>query len=163
MSDAGDACSRVLVERFKLNACNVFTAESECSSAVRSRGARLVEVTPHSLSTMTNYLAPIVLLLGSNIFMTFAWYGHLKYTDRSLWIVILVSWGIAFFEYCLQVPGNRIGIRVYSPAQLKTIQEIITLIVFVAFSVFYLGAAIKWNHLVGFALIVIAAFFIFLD
>ena len=110
-----------------------------------------------------NYILPIVLLLASNVFMTLAWYGHLKYTDRSLWMVILVSWGIAFFEYCLQVPGNRIGYRVYNPAQLKTIQEIITLIVFVVFSTTYLGATIKWNHMVGFALIVAAAFFIFLD
>lgn len=112
---------------------------------------------------MTNYLAPIALLFASNLFMTFAWYGHLKFTDRPLWLVIIASWGIAFFEYCLQVPGNRIGIRVYNPAQLKTIQEIITLAIFVAFSVFYLDAPIKWNHLVGFALIVAAAFFIFLD
>ena len=112
---------------------------------------------------MLAYLAPIALLIGSNVFMTFAWYGHLKFTDRPLWIVILVSWGIAFFEYCLQVPGNRIGYQVYNPAQLKTIQEIITLTVFVVFSIFYLGAAIKWNHIVGFLLIVVAAFFIFLD
>jgi uncharacterized protein len=112
---------------------------------------------------MSNYIFPLILLFASNVFMTFAWYGHLKFTDRPLWIVILVSWGIAFFEYCLQVPGNRIGIRVYNPAQLKTIQEIITLVVFVAFSVFYLDAQIKWNHIVGFALIVAAAFFIFLD
>lgn len=95
--------------------------------------------------------------------MTFAWYGHLKFTNRPLLLVILVSWGIAFFEYCLQVPANRIGYAVYNPAQLKTIQEIITLIVFMAFSVFWLGASIKWNHLLGFALIVVAAFFIFLD
>jgi uncharacterized protein (DUF486 family) len=112
---------------------------------------------------MWNYLAPILLLTGSNIFMTFAWYGHLRYTNRPLLLVILVSWGIAFFEYCLQVPANRIGYAVYSPAQLKTIQEIITLLVFVAFSVTWLGATIKWNHLVGFVLIVVAAFFIFLD
>jgi uncharacterized protein (DUF486 family) len=112
---------------------------------------------------MLDYIAPVLLLVGSNVFMTFAWYGHLKFTDRPLWAVIFVSWGIAFFEYCLQVPGNRIGYRVYSPAQLKTIQEIITLVVFVIFSVSYLGSTIKWNHLVGFALIVAAAFFIFLD
>jgi uncharacterized protein (DUF486 family) len=112
---------------------------------------------------MIDYLAPVVLLLASNVFMTFAWYGHLKYTDRPLWLVILVSWAIAFFEYCLQVPGNRIGYRVYNPAQLKTIQEIITLLVFVAFSTLYLGATIRWNHVVGFALIVVAAFLIFLD
>jgi uncharacterized protein (DUF486 family) len=112
---------------------------------------------------MSNYLAPILLLIGSNVFMTFAWYGHLKFTDRPLWIVVLVSWGIAFFEYCLQVPANRYGYAVFNPAQLKAMQEIITLCVFVAFSVFYLGAAIRWNHLAGFALIVVAAFLIFMD
>ena len=112
---------------------------------------------------MFAYAAPVLLLIASNVFMTFAWYGHLKFTDRPLWLVIIVSWGIAFFEYCLQVPGNRIGYRVYNPAQLKTIQEIITLVVFVVFSAAYLGAPIRWNHLVGFALIVAAAFFIFLD
>jgi len=112
---------------------------------------------------MSTYLPPILLLLASNVFMTFAWYGHLKFTDRPLWAVVLVSWGIAFFEYCLQVPANRYGIAVFNPAQLKTVQEIITLLVFVAFSVFYLDAAIKWNHLVGFGLIVAASFFIFLD
>jgi uncharacterized protein len=112
---------------------------------------------------MTAYLTPILLLLASNVFMTFAWYGHLKYTDRPLWLVIFVSWGIAFFEYCLQVPANRYGIGVFNPAQLKTLQEIITLVVFVAFSVFYLDAPVKWNHLVGFGLIVAASFFIFLD
>jgi len=112
---------------------------------------------------MLAYITPIALLLASNVFMTFAWYGHLRFTDRPLWLVIIVSWAIAFFEYCLQVPGNRIGFRVYNPAQLKTIQEIITLVVFVAFSTLYLGAAIKWNHIVGFALIVAASFFIFLD
>jgi len=112
---------------------------------------------------MLAYITPIALLLASNVFMTFAWYGHLRFTDRPLWLVIIVSWAIAFFEYCLQVPGNRIGFRVYNPAQLKTIQEIVTLTVFVVFSVTYLDATIKWNHLVGFALIVAAAFFIFLD
>lgn len=110
-----------------------------------------------------DYLAPIALLIGSNVFMTFAWYGHLKFADRPLWLVIVVSWCIAFFEYCLQVPGNRIGYRVYNPAQLKTIQEIITLGVFAVFSVGYLGAGLRWNHLVGFALIVLAAFFIFYE
>ncbi|MCR6702911.1 MAG: DMT family protein [Dokdonella sp.] len=112
---------------------------------------------------MWTYTAPILLLIASNVFMTFAWYGHLKFTDRPLFAVILVAWGIAFFEYCLQVPANRMGYQVYNPAQLKTIQEIITLVVFVVFSVTYLGAAIKWNHLVGFALIALASFFIFLD
>lgn len=93
--------------------------------------------------------------------MTFAWYGHLKYKDHALWLVILVSWGIAFFEYCLQVPANRIGSSTFNPVQLKTIQEIITLTVFCGFSVWYLGEPIRWNHLVGFAFIVLAAFFIF--
>lgn len=110
-----------------------------------------------------NYVTPILLLLASNVFMTFAWYGHLKFTDRPLLLVILASWGIAFFEYCLQVPANRLGYGVYNAAQLKTLQEIITLAVFVVFSVLYLDAPLKWNHLVGFALIVAASFFIFLD
>jgi uncharacterized protein (DUF486 family) len=95
--------------------------------------------------------------------MTFAWYGHLKYKSSPIWIVILASWGIAFFEYCLQVPANRMGHQVYSAAQLKTIQEIITLVVFAVFSVTWLGESIRWNHLVGFALIVAAAFFLFAD
>jgi len=101
------------------------------------------------------------LLLLSNIFMTFAWYGHLKFKATPLVIVILVSWGIALFEYCFQVPANRIGYGYFSAAQLKTIQEIITLVVFVVFSTFYLGETLRWNHLVGFALIILAAFFIF--
>ncbi len=103
----------------------------------------------------------IALLFASNVFMTFAWYGHLKHKKTALWIVILISWGIAFFEYCLQVPANRMGNSVFNAAQLKTIQEIITLVVFSGFSVWYLNEPIKWNHLVGFALIVAAAFFIF--
>ena len=112
---------------------------------------------------MTPRLTTIVLLLLSNIFMTFAWYGHLKFKDRAIWLVILASWGIAFFEYCLQVPANRWGHGVYSAAQLKTLQEIITLSVFVAFSVWYLGEPVRWNHLLGFALIVAAGFLIFAD
>lgn len=110
---------------------------------------------------MWNYALPILLLIGSNVFMTFAWYGHLRFTDRPLWIVIIASWGIAFFEYCLQVPANRLGFAVYNPAQLKAIQEIITLLVFSAFSMSYLGTTMRWNHLVGFALIVAAVFFLF--
>lgn len=105
--------------------------------------------------------ATVGLLLASNIFMTFAWYGHLKFKAAPLLLVILVSWGIAFFEYCLQVPANRIGHGVFSAAQLKTIQEIITLVVFCGFSVLYLNEPIRWNYLVGFALIVLAAWFIF--
>jgi uncharacterized protein (DUF486 family) len=107
------------------------------------------------------YLAPIVLLLLSNVFMTFAWYGQLKYPGTALWIVIPVSWGIAFFEYCLAVPANRIGYQVYSAAQLKTMQEVITLLVFAVFSVSYLGEAIRWNHVASFACLVAAAFFAF--
>lgn len=103
----------------------------------------------------------ILLLAISNIFMTVAWYGHLRFRSEALWKVIVVSWGIAFFEYCFQVPANRIGSYEFTPAQLKTIQEIITLSIFPVFSVFYLGDRFKWNHGVGFAFIVAAAFFIF--
>ena len=106
-------------------------------------------------------IAPILLLTFSNIFMTFAWYGHLKYGSKPLLIVILMSWGIAFFEYCLAVPANRIGHQVYSAAQLKGMQEIITLGVFAVFSILYLGESLKWNHYAGFALIVVAALLIF--
>ena len=104
---------------------------------------------------------PVVFLLISNVFMTFAWYGHLKFKAAPLWIVIGISWAIAFVEYCFAVPANRYGHAVYSAAQLKTIQEIVTLLVFCVFSVTYLGEAIRWNHLVGFGLICGAAFFIF--
>ena len=93
--------------------------------------------------------------------MTFAWYGHLKYKAAPLITVILISWLIAFFEYCLQVPANRIGHGYFSAAELKTIQEVITLLVFMLFSVLYLGARLQWNHIVGFALIVAGAFFVF--
>lgn len=101
------------------------------------------------------------LLLLSNIFMTFAWYGHLKYKHHAIWLVILVSWGIAFFEYVLQVPANRIGHGYFNAAQLKTIQEIITLVVFAGFSVLYLNEPLRWNHAIGFLFLVLAAFFIF--
>lgn len=107
------------------------------------------------------YLAPIVLLAASNVFMTFAWYGHLKFPDKPLALVILASWGIALFEYCLAVPANRLGATVYSTAELKTMQEVITLIVFAGFSVLYLGEAITTNHIVGFALIAAGAWFVF--
>jgi len=93
--------------------------------------------------------------------MTFAWYGHLKYKESWLPLAVLVSWGIAFFEYWLAVPANRWGSAVYSAAQLKTMQEVITLIVFAGFSVFYLGEAIRWNHLAAFACLVLAAYFVF--
>ncbi|HET7149839.1 MAG TPA: DMT family protein [Candidatus Acidoferrum sp.] len=103
----------------------------------------------------------VLLLICSNVFMTFAWYGHLRFRSEALWKVIIASWGIAFFEYCFQVPANRIGSYEFTPAQLKVIQEIITLSIFPVFSVFYLGDRFKWNHGVGFALIVGAAFFLF--
>lgn len=106
-------------------------------------------------------LAPIALLIASNVFMTFAWYGHLGSPQRALWLAVLLSWGIALFEYCLAVPANRIGARFYSVAELKTIQEIITLCVFAAFAAFYLGEKLTINHAVGFALIAAGAFFIF--
>lgn len=103
----------------------------------------------------------ILLLLCSNIFMTIAWYGHLKFKQVALWKVILISWGIAFIEYCFQVPANRIGHGVFTATQLKTIQEIVSLVVFAVFSVFYLGEPLKWNYIVGFVLIVAAVFFVF--
>ncbi len=108
-----------------------------------------------------SHVAPIVLLAFSNVFMTLAWYGHLKFPHKALWLVALVSWGIAFVEYCLAVPANRIGHQVYSAAQLKTMQEVITLIVFAGFSVLYLGEQLTLNHLIGFALIAAGAFFVF--
>lgn len=103
----------------------------------------------------------IGLLLISNIFMTFAWYGHLKFKHFPLWQVILVSWLIALFEYCFQVPANRIGSQYFSTAQLKTMQEAITLVVFCGFSILYLKEAVKWNHLAGFCCIIAAVFFVF--
>jgi len=103
----------------------------------------------------------IILLTISNIFMTFAWYGHLKFRSVPLWKVIMVSWGIAFFEYCFQVPANRIGSYEFTTAQLKTIQEVITLPVFSIFSIAYLGEPLKWNYLAGFACISLAVFFVF--
>jgi hypothetical protein len=110
---------------------------------------------------MFRQILPLILLTISNVFMTFAWYGHLKYRSTSLFIVILVSWSIAFLEYCFQVPANRIGYEYYTAAQLKTIQEVITLSVFSIFSVLYLKEDFQWNYLVGFLFIVLAVFFIF--
>ena len=107
------------------------------------------------------YILPIALLVCSNVFMTFAWYGQLKFPAAPLWLLIPVSWGIAFFEYCLAVPANHFGHRVYSAAELKTMQEIITLLVFAIFSVTYLGESLKWNHAVAFLFLCGAAFFSF--
>lgn len=103
----------------------------------------------------------ILLLVASNIFMTFAWYGHLRYREYPLFPVILISWGIAFFEYCLMVPANRYGYGQFSAVELKTIQEVITLVVFVAFSALYLKEAVRWNHLLGFGMIALAVWVIF--
>ena len=107
------------------------------------------------------HLAPVLMLVASNVFMTVAWYGHLKFGAKPLWLVVMVSWGIALFEYCLAVPANRIGHQVYSAAELKTMQEVITLIVFAIFSVTFLGEKLTMNHAVGFALIIAGAWFIF--
>lgn len=104
---------------------------------------------------------PILMLVASNVFMTFAWYGHLKFKAAPLYAAVLFSWLIAFFEYWLAVPANRIGHEVYSAAELKTIQEVVTLTVFVIFSVFYLKEGITWNHAMGFALIAGGAALIF--
>ncbi|HSH94266.1 MAG TPA: DMT family protein [Roseimicrobium sp.] len=105
---------------------------------------------------------PIVLLTLSNVFMTFAWYGHLKYRNSPIWLVIAASWGIAFFEYCLMVPANRWGINRFSATELKIIQEVITLVVFCGFAVTYLGEKIRWNHLAAFACILGAVAFTFI-
>jgi uncharacterized protein (DUF486 family) len=99
------------------------------------------------------YVSPVLLLVASNVFMTFAWYGHLKVEHRPLWLIVIVSWGIAFFEYCLAVPANRVGRLVYEPAELKAMQEVITLSVFALFSVLWLGERLTLNHVVGFVLI----------
>lgn len=107
------------------------------------------------------HIAPPLLLLASNVFMTLAWYGHLKFPHRALWLVIVVSWGIALIEYCLAVPANRIGHRVYSAAELKTMQEVLTLTVFAVFSVIYLKEPLTLNHAFGFGFIALGAFFVF--
>ena len=113
---------------------------------------------------MPNLPVPVLtigLLAVANVFMTFAWYGHLKFREAPLLNVILISWGIAFFEYCLQVPANRWGYGTFTAAQLKTVQEVITLIVFAVFSTVYLKEPLGWNHAVGFSLIALGSFFIF--
>jgi uncharacterized protein len=129
------------------------------SSAALDRAARLPDIL--AMPNLLPRLLPPLLLIGSNLFMTMAWYGHLRFKDRALWIVVLVSWGIAFFEYWLAVPANRWGSNVYSAAQLKGMQEVITLTVFAGFSVLYLDQKIGWNHAIGFALIAAGAFFLF--
>lgn len=113
------------------------------------------------MSLTLKMLLPPLMLIASNVFMTFAWYGHLKHKSSPILMAILVSWGIAFFEYCLAVPANRMGSEFYSTAQLKTMQEVITLIVFAGFSVFWLKEALTINHLIGFCLIALGAAFVF--
>ena len=113
------------------------------------------------MSSIVARLLPVLMLICSNVFMTFAWYGHLKFKDRPLWLVILVSWGIAFFEYCLAVPANRWGSNVYSAAELKAIQEVVTLSVFAAFSFLYLGQKLSLVQGLGFVLIAAGAFLVF--
>lgn len=127
-------------------------------------GALCYTVLPAQESALPTFSVPVTtigLLLLSNIFMTFAWYGHLKYKTTAIVTVIFVSWGIAFFEYLLMVPANRIGHTHFSAAELKTIQEVITLSVFAVFSIFYLKEPLTWNHGVGFGFIALGAFFIF--
>jgi uncharacterized protein (DUF486 family) len=113
------------------------------------------------MPTVSPQLLPVLMLFASNVFMTFAWYGHLKFKESPLALAIMVSWGLAFFEYCLAVPANRWGNAVYSAAQLKTMQEVITLVVFSGFSVLVLKEPLGWNDGLGFALIAAGAFFIF--
>jgi uncharacterized protein (DUF486 family) len=116
---------------------------------------------PAFIPPSLTYATPIILLICSNIFMTLAWYGHLNFKARPLILVVLASWGIAFIEYCLAVPANRWGHAIYSAAELKTIQEVVTLVVFAFFSTLYLKEPLGWNHLVGFALIAAGAAFVF--
>lgn len=110
---------------------------------------------------LTSPFGAPLLLIASNLFMTFAWYGHLKHKDAPIWQAIVVSWGIAFFEYCLAVPANRYGSQAWSVAQLKTMQEVITLVIFAGFSAFWLKEPLGWTHAVGFALIALGAGFVF--
>jgi uncharacterized protein len=139
----------------KLQTCEILARPTRCPHDKDSQPPE------DSMQTLPVPLVTIGLLLASNVFMTFAWYGHLKFKETALVTVILVSWGIAFFEYCLMVPANRIGHGHFSAAELKTIQEVITLSVFAVFSVLYLKEPLMWNHLVGFAFIAAGAFFIF--
>ena len=116
---------------------------------------------PAFLPGLSPYLLPIAVLVGSNVFMTTAWYWHLRFKEVALWQVILISWGLAFIEYCLAVPANRLGSAVYEAAQLKTMQEVITLVIFALFSTFYLKEALSWSQGFGFVLIAAGAFFVF--
>jgi uncharacterized protein (DUF486 family) len=130
-------------------------------SKARANRQSFLAPEPTMAALLSPKILPILLLLASNVFMTFAWYGHLKFKSSALWVVVLASWGIAFFEYWLAVPANRLGHQVYSAAELKTIQEVITLVVFAAFSVLYLKESFTVNHLIGFAMIAGGAAVIF--
>ena len=127
----------------------------------REEMANLSRVVESMAVLLSPKVLPVLLLIASNVFMTFAWYGHLKFKTSPLWIAVMASWSIAFVEYWFAVPANRIGHAVYSAAELKTIQEVVTLSVFAIFSVLYLKEAITWNHLAGFALIALGAGLIF--
>jgi uncharacterized protein len=140
------------------------TAKRKSANLWPAEPCRAIAALSDNEGTMTALPVPVItigLLVASNIFMTFAWYGHLKFKESALITVILASWGIAFFEYVLQVPANRIGHGYFSAAELKTIQEVITLSVFAVFSVVYLKEPLAWNHLLGFGCIAMGAFFIF--
>ena len=113
------------------------------------------------MSPTAQAVLPVVMLAASNVFMTFAWYGHLNYKAAPIYAVVMISWGIAFFEYWLAVPANRIGHGFYTAAQLKTIQEVLTLTVFVAFSFFYLKESVSWMTMAGFAFIAVGAALVF--
>ena len=112
-------------------------------------------------ASLPGHLLPVVMLLASNVFMTLAWYGHLNHPQRPLWVVVVVSWGIAFFEYCIAVPANRWGHAFYSAVELKTIQEVVTLVVFGIFSFVWLKEPLGWNHVLGFGLIALGAGLVF--
>jgi uncharacterized protein (DUF486 family) len=126
-----------------------------------SRAFLLHSLRNNKETTAMMYFYTIMLLVGSNVFMTLAWYGHLRFMNTSIWLVVIASWGVAFFEYCLQVPANRIGYHVLSTYQLKMLQEVITLIVFIVFAELYLGEGLKPKHLAGFLLLGVAAWIVF--
>ncbi|GHA30955.1 membrane protein [Devosia pacifica] len=130
-------------------------------SDIRRRPVEGIDSSGHRMGLNFPTLAPIALLIASNVFMTIAWYGHLKFPMAPLWVAVMASWGLALVEYWLAVPANRIGYGTYSGFELKTIQEVISLSVFVLFAVSFLGERFTFNHLVGFALIALGAFFIF--
>jgi uncharacterized protein (DUF486 family) len=140
-------------------------SRSQAALPVLGRFAQILSLLAHEIAMpamlSSPYVLPVLMLIGSNVFMTLAWYGHLRFKEVPLAGVIFAAWGIALVEYCLAVPANRWGNEVYSTAQLKTMQEVITLLVFAAFSVLYLKEPFGWHHALGFSLIALGAFFIF--